>query len=58
MHIAFAMHNRFCANFEVSVRNVFSRKEFPNVEKMTEVFGFDFAADSISREMGTLCYIL
>jgi len=29
-------YNRFCANFEVSVRNVFSRKEFPNVEKMTE----------------------
>ena len=29
-------YNRFCANFEVSVRNVFTRKEFPNVEKMTE----------------------
>lgn len=29
-------YNRFCANFEVSVRNVFTRKEFPNVERMTE----------------------
>ena len=29
-------YNRFCANFEVSVKNVFTRKEFPNVEKMTE----------------------
>ena len=29
-------YNRFCANFEVSIKNVFSRKEFPNVEKMTE----------------------
>ena len=29
-------YNRFCANLEVSVKNVFSRKEFPNVEKMTE----------------------
>ena len=27
---------RFCANLEVSVKNVFTRKEFPNVEKMTE----------------------
>lgn len=29
-------YNRFCANLEVSVKNVFSRKEFPNGEKMTE----------------------
>ena len=29
-------YNRFCANLEVSVMNVFSRKEFPNTEKMTE----------------------
>lgn len=29
-------YNRFCANLEVSVKNVFSRKEFPNTEKMTE----------------------
>ena len=29
-------YNRFCANLEVSVKNVFTRKEFPNVEKMTE----------------------
>ena len=29
-------YNRFCANLEVSVKNVFVRKEFPNVEKMTE----------------------
>ena len=29
-------YNRFCANLEISVKNVFSRKEFPNVEKMTE----------------------
>ena len=29
-------YNRFCANFEVSVRNAFTRKEFPNIEKMTE----------------------
>lgn len=29
-------YNRFCANLEVSIKNVFSRKEFPHVEKMTE----------------------
>ena len=29
-------YNRFCANLEVSVKNVFMRKEFPNTEKMTE----------------------
>ena len=29
-------YNRFCANLEVSVKNVFARKEFPNTEKMTE----------------------
>ena len=29
-------YNRFCANLEVSIKNVFMRKEFPNVEKMTE----------------------
>ena len=29
-------YNRFCANLEISVKNVFSRKEFPNVERMTE----------------------
>lgn len=29
-------YNRFCANLEVSIKNVFSRKEFPNAEKMTE----------------------
>lgn len=29
-------YNRFCANLEISVKNVFSRKEIPNVEKMTE----------------------
>ena len=29
-------YNRFCANLEVSVKNVFSRKEFPNTDKMTE----------------------
>ncbi len=29
-------YNRFCANLEISVKNVFSRKEFPHVEKMTE----------------------
>ena len=29
-------YNRFCANLEVSVKNVFARKEFRNVEKMTE----------------------
>ena len=29
-------YNRFCANLEVSIKNVFTRKEFPNVEKMTE----------------------
>ena len=29
-------YNRFCANLEVSVKNVFCRKEFPNTEKMTE----------------------
>lgn len=29
-------YNRFCANLEVSVMNVFSRKEFPNTERMTE----------------------
>lgn len=29
-------YNRFCANLEISIKNVFSRKEFPNTEKMTE----------------------
>ena len=29
-------YNRFCANLEVSIKNVFVRKEIPNVEKMTE----------------------
>ena len=29
-------YNRFCANLEVSIKNVFTRKEFPNAEKMTE----------------------
>ena len=29
-------YNRFCANLEVSVKNVFTRKEFPNTEKLTE----------------------
>lgn len=29
-------YNRFCANLEISVKNVFTRKEFPNVERMTE----------------------
>ena len=29
-------YNRFCANLELSVKNVFTRKEFPNVERMTE----------------------
>ena len=29
-------YNRFCANFEISVKNAFSRKQFPKVEKMTE----------------------
>mgnify|MGYP005777608667 CR=1 FL=1 len=30
------VYNRFCANLEISIKNVFTRKEFPNVEKMTE----------------------
>ena len=29
-------YNRFCANLEISIKNVFTRKEFPHVEKMTE----------------------
>ena len=29
-------YNRFCANLELSIKNVFFRKEFPNVDKMTE----------------------
>ena len=29
-------YNRFCANLEISIKNVFTRKEFPNIEKMTE----------------------
>ena len=29
-------YNRFCANLEISVKNAFSRKQFPKVEKMTE----------------------
>lgn len=29
-------YNRFCANLEVSVKNVFTRKEFHNSERMTE----------------------
>ena len=29
-------YNRFCANLEISVKNAFTRKQFPNIEKMTE----------------------
>ena len=29
-------YNRFCANLEVSIKNVFIRKEFPHIDKMTE----------------------
>lgn len=29
-------YNRFCANLEISVKNVFFRKEMSNIEKMTE----------------------
>lgn len=29
-------YNRFCANFEISVKNAFTRKQFPNIDKMTE----------------------
>ena len=29
-------YNRFCANLEISIKNVFTRKEFPHIEKMTE----------------------
>lgn len=29
-------YNRFCANLEVSIKHVFTKKEFPNCEKMTE----------------------
>lgn len=29
-------YNRFCANLEVSIRHVFTKKEFPKCDKMTE----------------------
>ena len=29
-------YNIFCANLEISVKNVFTRKQFPNIERMTE----------------------
>lgn len=29
-------YNRFCANLEVSIKHVFTKKEFPNCERMTE----------------------
>ena len=29
-------YNRFCANLEVSIKNVFLRKEMPHVTQMTE----------------------
>lgn len=29
-------YNRFCANLEISVKNVFTKKEFPNADRMTE----------------------
>ena len=29
-------YNRFCANIQVSIKNVFFRKEFPHIDKMTE----------------------
>lgn len=29
-------YNRFCVNLELSIKNVFTRKEFPNTERMTE----------------------
>lgn len=29
-------YNRFCANLEISIKNVFTRKEFPHIDRMTE----------------------
>ena len=29
-------YNRFCANLEISIKNVFVRKEFPHIDRMTE----------------------
>ncbi len=29
-------YNRFCVNLELSIKNVFNRKEMPHVQKMTE----------------------
>jgi hypothetical protein len=29
-------YNRFCANLEISIKNVFVRKEFPHIGRMTE----------------------
>ena len=29
-------YNRFCANLEISIKNVFIRKEFPHIDRMTE----------------------
>ena len=29
-------YNRFCANLEVSIKHVFTKKEFPKCDKMTE----------------------
>ena len=29
-------YNRFCANLEVSIRHVFTKKEFPKCDQMTE----------------------
>lgn len=29
-------YNRFCANIEVSIKNVFIRKEFPHIDRMTQ----------------------
>ena len=29
-------YNRFCVNLELSIKHAFSKKEFPDSEKMTE----------------------
>ena len=29
-------YNRFCVNLELSIKHIFTKKEFPNSEKMTE----------------------
>ena len=49
-------YNRFCANLEVYIKNVFSRKEFPNTEKMPALMQPDKIPGSIFFIFNVPCF--